>query len=80
MKKAFPIFLLFFILLTGCNNSIEKEAIELIKKEITNDKLDIQLLSFVVDKQGVIQFVFDSQSKAVKHVEEAQRVLVEINK
>ena len=36
-------------------------------------------VSFVVDKQGVIQFVFDSQSKAVKHVEEAQRVLAEIN-
>lgn len=36
-------------------------------------------VSFVVDKQGVIQFVFDSQSKAVKHVEEAQRVLSEIN-
>ena len=36
-------------------------------------------VSFVVDKQGVIQFVFDSQSNAVKHVEEAQRVLLEIN-
>ena len=37
-------------------------------------------VSFVIDKQGVVQFVFDSQSKAVQHVEEAQRVLVEINK
>ena len=36
-------------------------------------------VSFVIDKQGVVQFVFDSQSKAVKHVEEAQRVLAEIN-
>ena len=36
-------------------------------------------VSFVIDKEGVVQFVFDSQSKAVKHVEEAQRVLAEIN-
>ncbi len=36
-------------------------------------------VSFVIDKEGVVQFVFDSQSKAVKHVEEAQRVLLEIN-
>lgn len=36
-------------------------------------------VSFVVDKKGIIQFVFDSQTKAVQHVEEAQRVLFEIN-
>jgi peroxiredoxin Q/BCP len=36
-------------------------------------------VSFVIDKKGVIQFVFDSQSKAVQHVEEAQRVLLEFN-
>jgi peroxiredoxin Q/BCP len=36
-------------------------------------------VTFVVDKQGIIQFVFDSQSKATKHVEETQRVLIEIN-
>jgi len=37
-------------------------------------------VTFVVDKEGVVRFVFDSQSKAIKHVEEAKRVLFELNK
>jgi len=37
-------------------------------------------VTFIADKKGIIQFVFDSQSKATKHVEEAQRVLSELNK
>jgi len=37
-------------------------------------------VTFVVDKTGIIRFVFDSQSNATKHVEEAQRVLIEFNK
>jgi peroxiredoxin Q/BCP len=36
-------------------------------------------VTFVVDKQGIIQFVFDSQSKAEQHVEKTQVVLIELN-
>ena len=35
-------------------------------------------VSFVVDKQGVIQYVFDSMSKAEQHVSEAKTVLKEL--
>ena len=36
-------------------------------------------VSFIIDKEGVIQFVFESQMQAEQHVEEARRVLSEIN-
>ena len=34
-------------------------------------------VSFVVDKNGIVRYVFNSQTKAVKHVEEAKRVLAD---
>jgi len=35
-------------------------------------------VSFVVDKKGVIQYVFDSMSNAEQHVDEAKKVLKEL--
>ncbi len=36
-------------------------------------------VTFVVDKEGVIRYVFDSMTNAVKHVEEAKKILKELN-
>lgn len=36
-------------------------------------------VSFVVDKDGIIRFVFDSQTKALKHVEKAKQILSVLN-
>lgn len=36
-------------------------------------------VTFVADKKGVIQFVFDSQGQAIQHVEKAKQVLAGLN-
>lgn len=36
-------------------------------------------ITYVIDKQGVIRYVFDSMTQAEKHVSEALRIIKEIN-
>lgn len=35
-------------------------------------------VTFIVDKKGIIRYIYDSQTDAVKHVEEAMRILEEM--
>ena len=37
-------------------------------------------VTFIIDKKGIIRHIFNSQTQAKRHVEEAKKVLIELNK
>jgi peroxiredoxin Q/BCP len=65
-----------FILLSDPDNKvrdlfgIKKDLLGIIPGRVT----------FVVDKKGIVQFIYNSQTNAEKHVKEAMRKLIEMEK
>ena len=37
-------------------------------------------VTYIIDKKGIVRHIFDSQTQAQKHVEEAKKTLMEIEK